>query len=310
MMRLLIRNTGFVFAGLIFASFACAADDDLRTCTFGACMVPDDVGYCEMAIEKKVNKENLIDENENIGFRLKTGEMSKGKFQLAILLVEPDEIVKKVPPPILTFARMRPLVEGYLEGNTVVNKSAYLTEVKSDQFFSLQAQLNQAFLESIQHATKVDKYPSECSVDLVKHIKGAAGIADAFINFHQSLSIYSKGKWAGAYTLSADEMTTVYALVADQIALYGRPKSVFFFDIVGKTMDEHMRGGKTVVFFFDVRDATGKTKNLVVSFNVVTMNMNWIVRKVMKIFRSRVYANIKREVGMFVDGLRVEGNAD
>lgn len=305
---LLFRSSAIVLTGWLFSSLAGAADDDLRQCEFGVCMVPDEVGYCELATKKKVNRENLIEEHENIGFQLNIREMLQGKFQLAILLMEPHEISDKTPPHILNYARMRPLVDGYLEGNTVVNKSAYLTEVKADTFFTLQSQLNQAFLESIHHATTIEGYPAECSAYFVKHIKGAAAFADAFIRFKQDLSIYSKGQWSGAYRLTDEEMKTVYALVPEQIALYGMPSKVMFFDVVGRTEQEHLRGGKTVVFFFDVVNSHGRGKNLVVSYNIMTMNMNWVVRKVMKLFKGRVYENIRREVGMFIDGLRVAGN--
>lgn len=286
-------------------AFEDTSDNQKRSSTSQSrCLVPKQVGFCELVTQSIANKDLMIDEQENFAYDINQLELSKGKFQVATKLCSSHELDRFLPG-ILGRCLANFNAQVFEQGLTVISKRSYMLENSLSCFDHPEKLNTKEVIESTLVNTNLKSRTSFYTSRLTKTINSNFLIPKTSIDFDFRISVLKDNQWLGSYKelgIGLQETEAVLQLNKDIVQRFGEPKHVVIADLCNPS--KQITGGKNIIFFHTV-EFGDQTKTLVNELTVVGLEASsTFVKVAMKAAKDWIYSSVQREAAKSIDGMR------
>ena len=262
---------------------------------------PNEVGLCECFEEKDYNRDLVLDYENNINYPLSKSKLLKGKAYAGFKVFKGKEFADD-------FDQQSSLTSSgvFKSGMVTVLSGVFAIEKRPDYFGTPEFHLDKDFIERIGRKLSILSPEKNFSIKANKWIKHKIPLIPQ-INIKMKIKVasyqYSNRKWQGHpdATIPANEIEMMNARIMSQL-----PGLVPLYTISSNTkgLNGNLRGTR---FFSTVFQLEGSDKQVLTTWQFVSLDLNWMVKRVLYLNPQLLKKTMYRDYSRFVDAVRLVG---
>ncbi|MFK7826718.1 MAG: hypothetical protein AB8G05_21430 [Oligoflexales bacterium] len=262
---------------------------------------PNEIGLCECFEEKDYNRKLVLDFEHEINYPVSKSKLLKGKAYAGFKVYKGKEFAEDF------FYHDKLTSSGtFKTGILTVLQGVFAIDKRPDFFSTPEFHLEKDFIERIGRKLTILGAGKEFGIEANKWIKHKIPMLPQ-INIKMKIKVasyqYAEQKWSGHADaiVPAEEIEILNDQLVDQL-----PGLVPLYTISSATkgLNGNLNGTR---FFSTVFKLEGTDKQVLSTWQFVSLDLNWMVKKVLYLNPQLLKKTMYRDYSRFVDAVRLVG---
>lgn len=262
---------------------------------------PDKVGLCECFEEKDYNRSLLLDFENDIEYKVSQTKLLDGKVYAGFKVFKGKQFAQEFSeqPELVTSKRLK-------SGMVTILLGVFAMDERPDYFAKPEFHLQQAFIERIGRKLTVLEKAKNFGVKANKWVKHKLPMVPQInVKLRIKVASYSYGdrKWVGHpdSVIAISEIERLNERIASQL---GNLSPVYTIASASEGLNGNLNGTR---FFSTIFQLNGTDKQVLVNWQFVSLDLNWMVKKVLHLNPQLLKKTMYRDYSRFVDAVRLVG---
>ena len=262
---------------------------------------PDEIGLCECFEEKDYNRQLVLDYDNDISYKLSKDKLLKGQAYAGFKIYKGKDFAEEFP-------RHEKIDSSKIFKSGMVNVllGVFAIDKRPNYFSTPEFHLEKEFIERIGRKLSILGAEKDYGIKANKWVKHRIPMLPQ-INVKMRIKVatylYAEQKWTGHTDakVPAKEIEILNQQIVNQL-----PGLVPLYTISSATkgLNGNLNGTR---FFSTVFGLEGTDKQILSSWQFVSLDLNWMVKRVLYLNPQLLKKTMYRDYSRFVDAVRLVG---